>query len=139
MENVFDTRSLLGETSSLLGKIHKLILESEMETLELLSQKPLAPAERLNALLTNPDLAWLRNLSQLMGYVDEFFFQKEAVSLAQFQMAEQKVVQLFNLDNESEFSYRYKKCLGSVPDLMVAHGHLKVLLKKISEHSKAGV
>lgn len=128
-----DYRERLGNISSAMMKIHKLLMENEMEAIEQATNKTLPPAERLNALLNNPDLAWLRNMSQLMAFVDEIYFQKEAILERQMDEVEEKVQNLFSLQNESEFTYRYRASLGTIPDLMVQHGLLKLALKKVPD------
>ncbi len=125
-----DYRERLGNISSAMMKIHKLLMENEMEAIEQATNKTLPPAERLNALLNNPDLAWLRNMSQLMAFVDEIYFQKEAILERQMEEVEETVQNLFSLQNESVFTYRYRNSLGTIPDLMVQHGLLKLALKK---------
>lgn len=128
-----DYRERLGNISSAMMKIHKLLMENEIEALEQATNKTLQPAERLNALLNNPELAWLRAMSQLMAFVDEIYFQKEAILERQMDEVEEKVQNLFSLQNESEFSYRYRSRLGTIPDLMIQHGHLKLALKNLPE------
>lgn len=123
-------REKIGNISAVMMKIHKLLLEDEMEAREVANNKAIPPTERLNALLNDPDLAWLRVMSQLMAYVDEVFFQKEPVLERQLKEIETKVQTLFALQNESEFSYRYRNRLSTIPDLMIEHGNLKLALKK---------
>ena len=130
MESASNYRENIGKISAAMMKIHKLLLEDEMQAREIAANKVIPPTERLNALLNDPDLAWLRALSQLMAYVDEVFFQKEPVLERQIIDIEEKVSHLFSLQNESEFSYRYRNRLGTVPDLMIQHGHLKLTLRK---------
>lgn len=112
-------------------KIHKLLLEDEMENRELATNKTIPPNERLNVLLNDPNMAWLRNMSQLMAYVDEIYFQKEPILERQMLDVEERVQNLFGLQNESEFSYQYKSKLGTIPDLMMEHGRLKLALKRV--------
>lgn len=130
MISTSDYREKLGQISSAMMKIHKLLLEEEMEAREAAINKILPPTERLNVLLNDPEFAWLRVMSQLMAYVDEIFFQKEPVLEKQLKEVEEKVEALFALQNESEFTYRYKSKLSTIPDLMIQHGLLKVALKK---------
>lgn len=132
MTDSLDFREHLREISSAMMKVHKVLMESEMETLELASGKIIPPTERLNILLNNPDFAWLRNLSRLIGDVDEIYFQKEVILERQLKDIMIRVHDLFSLENESEFTYRYRKSLGTVPDLMMEHGRLKTVLKKTS-------
>lgn len=132
MNSTSENREKLGQISAAMMKIHKLLLEEEMEAREIAINKVIPPAERLNVLLNDPEFAWLRALSQLMAYVDEIFFQKEPVLERQLKEAEEKVEALFALQNESEFAYRYRSKLSTIPDLMIQHGLLKVALKKNS-------
>lgn len=125
-----DYREKIGKISAAMMKIHKLLMEDEMEARELAANKVIPPAERLSALLNDPALAWLRAMSQLMAYVDEIYFQKEPVLEPQLDEIVEKVQNLFSLENESEFSYRYRSSLGTIPNLMIEHGHLKLALKK---------
>lgn len=132
MESSSDFRERIKGISDCMMKIHKLLLEDEMENREAATSKVIPPNERLNVLLNDPTMAWLRNMSQLMAYVDEIYFQKEPILERQVNAVEEKVLSLFSLNNESEFSYQYKSKLGTIPDLMIAHGKLKVAIKQLS-------
>ena len=129
MITLTNDRDKIGQISSALMKIHKLILEHLMEAREQATQTQIPPNERLNLLLNDPEFAWLRTLSQMMAYVDEIYFQKEAILESQVEDIYNKVDGLFSLQNESEFTYRYKQAVVTIPDLMMAHGLLKVALK----------
>lgn len=126
-------RERLGQISSALFKIHKLLLEDEFENREKSTGNPIPPTERLNILLNDPSVAWLRILSGLMAYVDEIYYQKEAILERQFEDVLDKTSHLIALQDEQEFTYRYRQALGTIPDLMVAHGHLKAALKQPRE------
>lgn len=130
MDSTLNYRENIGRISTAMMKVHKLLLEDEMQARELAANKVIPPTERLNALLNDPDLAWLRVMSQLMAYVDEVYFQKEPVLERQLADIEEKVNTLFSLQNESEFAYRYRSRLTTVPDLMLEHGLLKLTLRK---------
>jgi len=133
MQSTPENREKLGQISAAMMKIHKLLLEEEMEARELAINKVIPPAERLNVLLNDPEFAWLRVLSQLMAFIDEIYFQKEPVLNRQLKEVEEKVETLFALQNESEFAYRYRSKLSTIPDLMIEHGLLKVALKSAPE------
>ncbi len=128
-------REKVGLISALMVRIHKLLLEDEMENRQRSTQKKIPPTERLNMLLNDPEMAWLRQMSQLMAYVDEIYFQKGPLLERQMSDVEQKVSSLFSLQNESEFSFHYKSKLGTIPDLMAEHGRLKIVLKKVPQDS----
>ena len=130
MSDSISYRDKIGEISAAMAKIHKLLLEDEMESRELASNKVIPPAERLNALLNDPSLAWMRAMSQLMAFVDEIYFQKEPVLERQMNEIEEKVHSLLSLQNETEFTYCYRARLGTIPNLMVEHGNLRSILKR---------
>lgn len=130
MSGTLNYRERLGQISSALFKIHKLLLEDEFENREKSTGVPIPPTERLNILLNDPSVAWLRILSGLMAYVDEIYYQKEAILDRQMDDVLDKTRHLISLNDEMEFTYRYRQALSSIPDLMVAHGHLKTTLKQ---------
>jgi hypothetical protein len=136
MKSATGYREKLGEISSVMTKIHKMLMEDEMEARELANNKQIPPAERLNALLNDPTLSWLRAMSQLMAYVDEVYFQKEPILDRQMIDVEEKVQNLFGLQNESEFTYRYKSRLGVIPNLMIEHGNLRLVLRKVPSNNQ---
>ncbi len=130
-----DDREQLGRLSAIMFKIHKLLLEHEFENREMADGKVLPPTERLNVLLHDPTMAWLRDLSRMMAFVDEVYYQKEVIMDRQMSEVWDKVGDLFSLQDESEFTYQYKKRLATVPDLMLEHGYLRAALKTRSSNN----
>lgn len=128
MKTTPELRDSLGQVSSALARIHKTLLENEIEDLEVKLNIKMSPADRLNALLNDPALHWLRAMSQLMASVDEVYFQKEPIEETQWQAAIKSVDDLFAIANESEFAKRYRSLLPRVPDLMPQHGLLRAAL-----------
>lgn len=126
-------REHLGRLSSALQKIHRLILENEIEELERRAGVTIAAAGRLQLLLTAPELAWLRALSQEMAAVDEVYFQKEPVTEEQARQVHRSVDQLMVQSEDTEFARKYRDRLIGIPDLMLDHGHLRLALRKFNE------
>lgn len=126
-------RDHLRRVSSALQKIHRLIMENEIEELERREGVTIAAAGRLQLLLTAPELAWLRALSQEMAAVDEVYFQKEPITEAQARKVHADVDRLMVQAEETEFAQKYRDRLIGIPDLMLDHGHLRLALRKFNE------
>jgi hypothetical protein len=118
----------LGKISSTMAKIHKAILENEMEERELRLMKPLTPADQLQALLNDPELDWLRSLSRLMTSIDEVYFQKEEIQSQQVATLKKEVSDLMVQPNETLFFKKYRSLLPKLPELMPQHSILRSLL-----------
>lgn len=129
MNTTAEWRTNLGQISSALARIHKTLLENELEERENKLQIKMGPADRLHALLHDPELDWLRALSQLMAAVDEIYFQKEPIEKEQWEKALKNVQDLMDHSNQSTFSIKYRQLLPLVPDLMPHHGLLRLALK----------
>lgn len=125
-------RETLGALSSQLAKIHKMLLDSEIGDIELRQGRVLNPLEKLNILLNAPELAWLRPMSQLMAFIDEIYFQKEGITGEQMTAAKKGVDELLIHHTNEVFSAKYRELLGSLPDLIFEHGHLKAALKEFA-------
>lgn len=126
-------REHLGRLSSAMQKIHRLILENEIEELEAKQGVTIPAAGRLQLLLTSPDLAWLRALSKEMASLDEVYFQKEPITEEQARKAFHDVEKLLVALDETEFSTKYRERLIGIPDLMIDHGHLRLALRKFND------
>ena len=107
-------------------------MENEIQEREEKLQIQMSPADKLNALLTDPELAWLRVLSQMLSAIDEIYFQKEDISIEQVESSQKNVVNLMIEPNDSVFNQKYRSLLPFVPDLMPHHGLLLGVLKKKS-------
>lgn len=119
----------LGLISSAMARIHKTILENEMELLEIKIMKTLSPNERLHVLLNDPEFAWLRLLSQLMSTVDEVYFQKTPIQQDQVESLKKAVNELLIQATDTPFAKKYRSLLPVVPDLMLHHGLLRQALQ----------
>ncbi|AGH96665.1 hypothetical protein [Pseudobdellovibrio exovorus] len=122
-------KQYIGDISAAMARIHKLLLENEIEFIEIKNGITLNANDRLNVLLNAVEVAWLREMSQLMAYVDEIYFQKEPITDDQWQTVKTRVEDLLVNAKETEFIKRYHKHLPVIPDLMREHGLLKVALQ----------
>ncbi|MBL7545432.1 MAG: hypothetical protein JNL11_16550 [Bdellovibrionaceae bacterium] len=130
MKSTPELREQLHQISTALLRIHKNLLENEMQERESKLHITLGPNERLHALLNDPTLDWLRSLSQLVASIDEVYFQKEPITTAQFETELKKVTDLIIENNDSVFLKKYRSLLPTVPDLMQQHGLLRLALTK---------
>tara|TARA_B110001454_G_scaffold219197_1_gene251427 strand:+ start:18879 stop:19268 length:390 start_codon:yes stop_codon:yes gene_type:complete len=128
MKTSAELKEQLGQISSAMARVHKTIMENEMELRELKTMKPLGPNERLQVLLNDPEFAWLRSLSQLMSTVDEVYFQKEPIENDQVEVLKKSVNELLIQVTDTPFSKKYRSLIPVVPDLMLHHGLLKQAL-----------
>jgi len=133
MNNTPNFRDHLGAISSGMGRVHRLILENEIEIMELKQGISIPAATRLQLLLTAPELAWLRALSQAMAAIDEIYFQKEPITEEQARTSYKLVDELLIQPSESDFFKKYRECMSTIPDLMIDHGHLRVAMRKFNE------
>lgn len=124
-------KKYIGDLSSAMSKIHKLLLENEIEFIERKNGIALNANDRLNVLLNATEVAWLRVMSQLMVFVDEIYFQKEPIQDEQFLTVKTRVEDLLINGQDVEFTKHYHKLLPVIPDLMREHGLLKVALKDL--------
>ena len=121
----------LGLISAAMARIHKTILENEIELREIKTMTSFGPNERLQILLNDPEFAWLRLLSGLMSAVDEVYFQKEPIREEQVTTLKKAVHELlFVSSDDSVFSKKYRSLLPVVPDLMLHHGLLRQALQQ---------
>ena len=132
MKSSEEFRENLKLASMAMARVHKMLIESEIEKHEKINQVTLNPAARLQALLTAPEFAWLRPLSQLMAAVDEVYFQKEAIKSEQMTLLKKEIEELLLQPAINEFSTKYRTLVGVVPDLIIQHGHLKQAVKQMS-------
>ncbi len=128
MKTVPEMREQLGQVSAAILKIHKSLLENEMQEREARHNTTFSPNERLHALLNDPTLEWLRALSQLVASIDEVYFQKEPITTQQWEAELKKVNELIMERNDSVFLKKYYSLLPVVPDLMPLHGMLRLVL-----------
>lgn len=126
-------REHLRQISTALLKIHRLIMENEIEELERREGVTIAAAGRLQLLLTAPELSWLRALSGEMAALDEVYFQKEPVTEAQARKIHSDVDRLLVQSEDTEFAKKYRDRLIGIPDLMIDHGHLRLALRNFDQ------
>jgi hypothetical protein len=132
MKSDQEIKNTLNSVSRVMSKIHKMILENEIGRIEKAQGVVLSPATKVQLLLSDPTLAWLRPMSQLMSSIDGVCFQKEPITADQPKEIYQSIDELFFKPSNSDFIKQYFAQLVAVPDLMIEHGHLKVAFKQLA-------
>ena len=124
-----DNKSKLKSISKALAVIHKSLLESEIETLERAHGQALSSGTRLQLLINDPSLSWLRLLSQLISSVDGVIFQKTPITNEQMEQLLKQTNDLLIDHKTPEFSEKFLPICRTFPDLIVEYGRLKMALK----------
>lgn len=115
-------------------RVHRLLLEMERVELER-TRGRLAPNEYLQAVLNDPEFAWLRPASQLIVQIDEALdeAEQEHVPVASDVTASllAQVRALFTpVPPTTTFATRYLQMLQRHPDVVFAHRDLMAELPK---------
>lgn len=87
-------------------EVHRSLLEAERAEYER-SHGKLSAAEFLQALIDDPQLAWLKPLTTLVASLDEVL-------------------------GDAQFQKRYREALQHDPQLLVAHGRLQALAARLT-------
>ena len=129
VEEVQQSQKLLNDLRSALLRLHKVLLDWERAGYERIHGRQ-SSHDLLQVLLSDPQFAWLRPMSQLIVRIDEILADKtppmrndvEAVILA---------VKSLTSPNETGNTYerRYDMALQEQPDIVFAHRDLISLLK----------
>ena len=129
VEEAQQSQKLLNDLRSALLRLHKVLLDWERAGYERIHGRQ-SSHDLLQVLLSDPQFAWLRPMSQLIVRIDEILSDKtppmrndvEAVILA---------VKSLTSPNEAGNTYerRYDMALQEQPDIVFAHRDLIGLLK----------
>ncbi|HVA58299.1 MAG: hypothetical protein WBQ26_15015 [Gemmatimonadaceae bacterium] len=115
-------------------RVHRLLLEMERVELER-SRGRLAPNEYLQAVLHEPEFAWLRPASQLIVQIDEALDEADreegpvASDLTASLLAQVRAL-LTPIPPTTAFATRYLQMLQRHPDVVFAHRDLMAELPK---------
>jgi hypothetical protein len=123
------------ELSGSLMALHKDLLMLEAKLLEADRGKKLTPYELLNATLTDPKLAWLRKLSELIVNIDTIVDETENLSAQESHRVANEVLLIIEkpADGFADdiFWVRYSEYLAHNPDIIMRHSALKQIIDRI--------
>lgn len=105
-------------------ELHKGLIDAEREQYEQ-SHGRVPPAELLQLLLSDPQFAWLRSISELIVRIDEMSEADEPPTRQQADEVLGTVRRLLTqTDTRAEFTRRYADTLQRQPALVVVHGRV---------------
>lgn len=114
-------REYLKHLSTRLMKLHKVLMDHHMKKKELIHGTTFNPNQKLQLLLNDPDLEWLRTLSRLMALIDDAFFQKEKLPKEVFENLKDKIHHLFLKDGDPEFTSKNLSTLKESAEALLEH------------------
>ena len=108
-------------------KLHKSMLDLEREMYEGLNG-PLSPAQFVNLLMEDEDLAWLRKFSMLIVEIDEMFASKQGIEPGMIEANFAKVRELVEMREPDEyFRAKYQFALQRDVNAASLHSELRSL------------
>jgi hypothetical protein len=133
---VRQAEKLLGDLRQALLRLHKTLLDWERAGYERIHGRQTSN-DLLNALLNDPQFAWLRPVSQLIVRIDELLGEKTPPMRNDVDAVVSQVKALTTPNAEgSIYERRYDTVLQEHPDAVFAHRDVLGLLKKEREKGK---
>ena len=118
----------LKNARNILLKLHKSMLDLEREMYEGIHGQ-LTPAQFVNLLMEDEDLAWLRKFSSLIVEIDEMFASKTGIEPGMVDANLVKVRELVEMrEPDDYFRAKYQFAIQRDPDSAGLHSQLKTLL-----------
>lgn len=127
-------RRLLIDLREALVPLHRTLLEWERAAYERVHGR-MAPAEMLKVIVTDPQFAWLRPLSELIVRIDGLLGAEALHALANLDALLTQVRELTAPDETgSPYARRYHAALQEVPDVVFAHRRVAAVLRDAPTH-----
>lgn len=120
---------LLSELRQALLRLHKILLDWERSGYERIHGRQ-SSHDLLQALLNDPQFAWLRPMSQLIVRIDELLGDKTPPMRNDVEAVVAQVRALTTANQNGDiYERRYDMALQEIPDAVFAHRDLLALLK----------
>ena len=130
---VRQAEKLLGDLRQALLRLHKTLLDWERAGYERIHGRQTSN-DLLNALLNDPQFAWLRPISQLIVRIDELLSEKTPPMRSDVDAVVAQVRALTSPNAEGNvYERRYDTVLQEHPDAVFAHKDVLNLLKTKNE------
>jgi hypothetical protein len=130
VEEVRQAAKLLGDLRQALLRLHKTLLDWERAGYERIHGRQTSN-DLLNALLNDPQFAWLRPISQLIVRIDELLGEKTPPMRNDVDAVVSQVKALTSPNADgSIYERRYDTVLQENPDAVFAHRDVLKLLKE---------
>ena len=129
-------RALLVELRRLLLNLHKTLIDWQRTDYERVRGR-LQTTQLLNVMFNDPEFAWLRSMSGLIVRIDEALDVKPKKDPIESGPLVAAARDLIAPEAGSPYAQRYYAALQELPDAVLAHRDLVVLLKLQRPASKA--
>jgi hypothetical protein len=124
-------RRLLTELRRALLPLHKTLLEWERKSYERVHGRKMGGGELLQVIMTAPQFAWLRPISELIVRIDQALDEEAPDTAVDVDAMLSQARRLVAPDQtEKPYTERYLTALQEVPDVVVAHGKVTAILKE---------
>ena len=125
-------RRLLTELRRALLPLHKTLLEWERKTYERVHGRKMVGAELLKVIVSDPQFAWLHAISGLIVRIDQTLDEEAPDTTVDLDAIVAQARRLVAPDEaETGYAERYLAALQEVPDAVIAHSRVTLLLKDI--------
>lgn len=121
-------RTLLAELRRLLIQLHKTLIDWQRADYERVHGR-LQTTQLMNVIFNDPAFAWLRSMSGLIVKIDETLEAKTEEGETGTGPLVAQAKQLIAPEAGSDYGQRYYAALQELPDVVLAHSDLSVLLK----------
>ncbi len=124
-------RRLLTDLRRALLPLHKTLLEWERKIYEREHGRKMGAGELLQIIMTAPQFAWLRPISEVIVRIDEALDEEAPDTTVDVDAIIIQARRLVAPDQtEKPYAQRYLTALQEVPDVVVAHGKVTAILKE---------
>ena len=124
-------RRLLTELRRALLPLHKTLLEWERKNYEREHGRKMGAGELLQIIMTAPQFAWLRPISEVIVRIDQALDEEAPDTTVDVDAIIIQARRLVAPDQtEKPYAQRYLAALQEVPDVVVAHGKVTAILKE---------
>ena len=122
-------RRRLGDLHASLLRLHKLLLDDERSIYESTHDRT-APGKLLQLVISDPQFAWLRRISELIVQIDELLESEGDEFAAATELMNQIRRLLAPGDSADEFARKYRDVLQRQPDAVLAHREVTEILAR---------
>ena len=124
-------RRLLTDLRRALLPLHKTLLEWERKIYEREHGRKMGAGELLQIIMTAPQFAWLRPISEVIVRIDQALDEEAPDMTVDVDAIIIQARRLVAPDQtEKPYAQRYLTALQEVPDVVVAHGKVTAILKE---------